>query len=268
MPERDDITEQNRRAWNEIAAVREAAHQRTGTFKPSIEWRAGAVDLPARVVETMGDARDATMLHLQCATGRDSMSWANVGAHVTGIDISDVAIDIARANAADAGLDIRFIASDLYRLPDELQAASFDLAYTSGGVLCWLPDIEEWARVIARALRAGGRFLLWEEHPVAQCFEVQDGRLVFEYDYFSRGDPLVLEPGWSFFDAGDAATEKRVEFTWPVGDIVTALARAGMRIELLEESPPGPGQRYRFGDRLETEARRIPGDLLLVARKE
>lgn len=262
-----DFTEQNRRAWNEIAAVREAAHLRTGSFRPIAFYRDGGSGLDDRVVGAAGDVPGKALLHLQCATGRESLSWANLGARVTGVDISDEAVGIARRNAAEAGLDVTFVAADVYRLPAGMQAATFDLVYTEGGVLCWLPDIAGWAHVVTRALRPGGLVVLLEEHPVAQCFSVVDGRLVFEYDYFSRADPIDVPPGWSFFDDAGASTERKVEFAWPLGDIVTALARAGLRIVSLEEFPPGPGQRYRFRDRLD-EARRIPGDFLLVARKE
>jgi hypothetical protein len=71
--------------------------------------------------------------------------------------------------------------------------------------------------------------------------------------------------GWSHFSGGENAAEKKYEFTWPLGDIVTALAQAGLRIERLEERPSQ--EHWRFGEKLH-EVARIPGEYLLVASKD
>ena len=49
--------------------------------------------------------------------------------------------------------------------------ATFDIVYTSRGVLGWLPDIRAWARVVAHFLAPGGTFFITEAHPVVQAFE-------------------------------------------------------------------------------------------------
>jgi SAM-dependent methyltransferase len=258
-------TEQNRRAWNEIARVREAAHTRTSTFKPMSFWADGGVDLPEPILQALGDLSGARVLHLQCATGRDSLSVANLGARVTAADISDEAVEIARANAAEAGIDATFVAADVYALPPEL--GPFDVVFTYGGGLCWLPDIWAWGGIVAKALDVAGRLVMYEEHPLAGCIEI-DGDLVrFASDYFSRAEPLSVGPGWAFFDDGGASTQRKVEFQWPLGDVVTSLARAGLRIERLEEFPPPSHARWRWKDQLEA-AQRFPGAFLLGARDE
>jgi hypothetical protein len=93
--------------------------------------------------------------------------------------------------------------------------------------------------------------------------EVQNGQVRFVDDYFGRKPDVVS--GWSHFPGGENAKEKKYEFTWPLGDVVTALAQAGLRIELLEERPSQQG--WRFGDKL-SEVARIPGEYLLAARKD
>jgi hypothetical protein len=95
---------------------------------------------------------------------------------------------------------------------------------------------------------------------------VKDGKLIVESDYFSRGKPDFAQ-GWSHFSGGEGATEMKAEFAWPLGDIVTAVARAGLRIESLEEFSPSEEERYRLGDQLDL-ARRLPGSYLLIAQKE
>ncbi|MEZ4710154.1 MAG: class I SAM-dependent methyltransferase [Caldilineaceae bacterium] len=256
---RRDYTEQNRRAWNEIADVR--FHNKNW---PAPEfYRNGGSLLAPVVLEAAGRVDGKTVLHLQCATGDETLSWAVAGAIPTGVDISDRQIEIAREQAAAAELTAHFAASDVYELPADLQQETFDLVYTGGGVLVWLPDIERWAQIVAAALRPGGRFLLWEEHPIAGCLWTIDGQLEITSDYFGRSQP-DWNVGWGHFAGGENATECKAEFLWPLGDIITALARAGLRIVSLQEFPSTAD--WRFGERLD-DVRRLPGEYLLVASK-
>lgn len=256
------LTEMNRRAWNEIAEVR----SRNKGWQPAAFYASGGDTLDARPKVAAGDMRGKRLLHLQCATGEDTLSWAVLGARATGVDISDLQIDLAKQKAWDAQLNVTFITADVYALPGELQRGAFDWVYTGGGALVWLPDITRWAQVVAAALRPGGRLMVWETHPVTGCLWAENGQLVVESDYFGRGKPDFAQ-GWSHFKGGEDATETKVEFSWPLGDIVTAVARAGLRVESLEEFPPDEEDRYRLGDQLDL-ARRLPGSYLLIARKE
>lgn len=255
----EEHTGQNRRAWNEIADVR---FRNMAGPAPDF-YRDGGTLLDVHVLAAAGDVSGQSVLHLQCATGEETLSWAVVGALPTGVDISERQIEIAGEQAAAAGMGARFVAADVYDLPADLQQASFDLVYTGGGVLVWLPDIERWAQIVAAALRAGGRFLLWEEHPCAQCLWVTDGQLAIISDYFGRGKP-ELESGWSHFPGGEEAVATKAEFSWPLGDIITALARAGLRIDELHEFPSAA--QWRFGEKLADMAR-FPGQYLLAATK-
>jgi SAM-dependent methyltransferase len=255
MTETGKYTAQNRLAWDEIAEVRSKI-MKTAEF-----FAGGGCTLSDEVLTVAGDVHGLSLCHLQCATGEDTLSWANRGARATGIDLSPKQIELAKQKAAAAGLPVRFIASDIYTLPAHLFEERFDLLFTGGGAIVWLPDLQEWAKIIARLLKPGGRLIIDEEHPLAGCMEVQDGALRLVDDYFGRRADRFI--GWSHFSGGEDATEEKYEFTWPLGDVVTALAQAGLRIELLEERPSQ--QEWRFGDKLQ-EVARIPGEYLLVAR--
>src|SRR3954453_11747173 len=183
MADLRDYTARNRRAWNEIAEVRERKW-------PGAEFFAAGGSLLAEHARAVaGDVTGKTLLHLQCATGEDTLSWAVAGAVATGADISDAQIAIAARKAVEAGLAVHFVAADIYDLPLDLQAETFDIVYTGGGALVWLPDIARWAKVVAAALKPGGRLVLDEDHPVAQLFWVEDGNLTITTDYFGRGKP-------------------------------------------------------------------------------
>lgn len=257
MDNLSQYTQQNRRAWDEIA------HIRAQKFPPAQFFAEGGTTLDDHIIAAAGEVRGQTLLHLQCATGEDTLSWSVLGAEATGVDISPKQIDLARQKATDAGLSTRFIAADVYDTAAFQTESGFDIVFTGGGALTWLPDIEQWGQVVAANLKPGGRLILEEEHPVAMCMSGKDGQIIIEDDYFGRR-PVQYPPGWRHFAGGENAQEPVYEAVWPLGDIVTALAQAGLIIESLQEFPSRA--KWRFGDQLEL-AQRLPGGFLLLARK-
>ena len=135
--------------------------------------------------EALGEVRGRSLLHLQCHFGMDTLAWARLGAVVTGVDFSPRAIASATDLAARTGLAARFVEADLYATPDVLPE-TFEVVYTGGGALCWLPDIRGWGEVVARMLRPGGTFYMREAHPVLWSLEDErdDPQLVIDRPYF------------------------------------------------------------------------------------
>jgi SAM-dependent methyltransferase len=185
-----------------------------------------------------GDVRGKSLLHLQCHFGMDTIRWARHGATVTGVDFSAEAIAAARALAARMAVPARFIHSDLYDLPGALDGR-FDVVFTSHGVLGWLPDLEGWARLVARYLVPGGTFFIVEAHPVLMCFDdrTTEPALRLLYPYFHGPDPIREEHAGCYSDPDAAMTS--VEHVWlhPLSAIMGSLLRAGLRIEAFEEYP-------------------------------
>jgi SAM-dependent methyltransferase len=188
--------------------------------------------------EEVGSVEGLTLLHLQCHFGLDTLSWARLGAVVTGIDFSAEAITAARGLAADLAIPATFVVANLYGLPSLLNG-QFDLVYTSRGVLGWLPDIAGWARVAARFVKPGGFLYVTDIHPVAQVFEdegVAPGELRLAYPYWSHPAPLRFEVHGSYADR-EAPTDGLVEYGWDhsLGEIVTAVVDAGPQLDFLHE---------------------------------
>lgn len=226
----------NRRLWEAWTAV-----HATGDFYDLEGFRKGGIRLRDEEVEALGDVGGLTLLHLQCHFGIDTLSWARLGATVTGADFSPAAVRLARELAADLGFaDARFVESNLYDLPTELDG-TFDIVYTSRGVLGWLPDIAAWARVVAHFLRPGGRFYISEIHPVVQAFEdegVAPGELRLAYPYWEHRDPLIFDVQGSYADpSADVGDQHEHGWDHGLGEIVTALIDAGLRLRWLRESP-------------------------------
>lgn len=192
-------------------------------------------------IELVGDVGGMSLLHLQCHFGIDTLSWARLGARVTGADLSPAAIELARQLAIDLGFpESRFVLANLYDLPAELDGA-FDVVYTSRGVLGWLPDIRAWAQIVAHFVAPGGRFFITEIHPILQTFEnegVAPGELRLAYPYWEHQEPLVFPVKGSYADL-DADVGDQSEYGWDhgLGEIVTALIDAGLVIEKLVEHP-------------------------------
>ena len=148
-------TRSNRISWNTIAPARAS--------QPAEFFLRGGSTLEDFEADLLPDLDGKRMLHLACANGVDSISWALRGASVTGVDISDVAIESASALARETAADAHFVAADMYEMPAELR--DFDVIYASWGVVCWLPDLDRWAHIVVERLRSGGTFLLCEHHP-------------------------------------------------------------------------------------------------------
>jgi ubiquinone/menaquinone biosynthesis C-methylase UbiE len=163
---RPDPIRENEALWDAWTDIHEASE-----FYDLEGFRRGGIRLRDEEVAAVGDVQGKALLHLQCHFGIDTLSWARLGAKVTGADFSQKAVDLAQRLAADIGVaDARFIRSDLYELPGVLDE-QFDVVYTSRGVIGWLPDIRRWANVVARFTAPGGLFYITEIHPVAQAFE-------------------------------------------------------------------------------------------------
>jgi ubiquinone/menaquinone biosynthesis C-methylase UbiE len=228
----NEYIETNRRRWDELVAV----HAGT-SFYDVAGFRAGKCTLKPTELEELSEVRGRSLLHLQCHFGLDTLSWARRGARVTGVDFSHPGVEQARALARESGIEARFIQSDVYALPESLNE-QFDIVFTSYGVLFWLPDIERWAKVVARFLRPGGTFYIVEFHPAMGIFEKRDDLTDLEvaYPYFATGEPLRFEDDGSYADRS-AQLENRVTYSWTyaLGDVVSALTGAGLQIEFLHE---------------------------------
>ena len=201
-------------------------------------FKAGKSTLLSIELEELGDVTGKSLLHLQCHFGLDTMSWARLGARVTGVDFSEKAIELARSLSGELGIDARFVLSNVYDLPDALnEAGEYDVVFTSYGVLCWLPDLPRWAEIIAHFLKPGGTFYMIDGHPAANIFNDDNDAtdLTVRYPYF-HSEAMRFESGPTY--AGDEML-KTSSYEWchPIGDILNPLISAGLRIEFLHEFP-------------------------------
>ena len=256
----DKHLEQNLRHWNEVTPIHEKSE-----FYDVEGFKAGRCTLMPLEREELGDVCGKTLLHLQCHFGLDTMSWARLGAKVTGVDFSDKAIELARSLSKELGLEANFVQSDIYRLPEVLKG-EFDIVYTSYGVLCWLPDLSGWAKIINHFLKDKGTFYLVEAHPINNVFENERDtkELKVSYSYFHSPQPTRWEADGSYADKNAKVINPTYEWTHPLGDIINALISVGLRIEFLHEFPYTCEDHYPFMEKGEDGWWRLKGDKVTI----
>ncbi|WP_433382598.1 class I SAM-dependent methyltransferase [Actinoplanes sp. CA-142083] len=188
-------------------------------------------------VRLAGDVAGRRVVQLACSCGDEVLSWANLGATATGVDISDVAIEMARARAAEAGVAADFRRADMMSPPGDL--VELDLVYLSWGAICWVPDLAAFAGMVAARLRPGGAVLLCDHHPVWEVLAVHEGGLTLAGDYFGRERPNAVQDDAKrpIGARGEPDPPPFSAFVWPVSDVVMAFVNAGLRLEAFFEEP-------------------------------
>lgn len=220
-----DYIHLNREAWNERTKVHV-----NSTFYDVEGFLNGQSSLKEIELSEVGDVCGKKLLHLQCHFGMDTLSWARQGAQVTGVDLSSESIRFANDLKQKASLDAEFICSDVYEFEHQTSTI-YDIVYVSYGALNWLPDINRWARVVARSLKPGGHLHLIEFHPVFDLFSGDP--------YFDSQDPIITEEG-TYTENCEGSMSKMVTWSRSIGDVVNALISQGMTMNHLHEFPFSP----------------------------
>jgi SAM-dependent methyltransferase len=248
---KDEYVAANRAHWEQL--VRD--HPDVESAEPVEAFLNGDSALLPIQREELDSVAGKSLIDLQSHLGIRTLSWAREGATVTGVDISAESVAVSRALAAEAGLADRaeFIRANVLDLPDE-HDERYDIVVTNFGVLCWLPDIHQWAAVVAELLKPGGVFYLAEHHPIATALSDDLG---------ADGDPIAIEnPYFSTEGPATSTAEPPYKWTHGLGEILTALIEAGIELEFVNEHPFSVIQRspemvrdedgvWRFGSDIE-----------------
>lgn len=218
--------EANRSAWN----ARTPVHMKSAYYDLD-GFRAGAQSLRPPERQLAGDVGGKRILHLQCHFGLDTLSWARLGAKVTGVDACSASIDAAREIASELGIPATFVCADVQDLPP--MDGPFDLAISTYGVTCWLEDLDAWARSIRKSVVPGGRFILVEFHPILET--LYPGTVSGAHSYFGGEEPIGAKTKGTYTDR-DAPIEY-FEYRWQhsVSEVASALLGAGHLIREFRE---------------------------------
>jgi SAM-dependent methyltransferase len=256
----------NREAWDE------AAERYERWFDEAVELiRSGGSNLFPVEHDLIGDLRGRCRraIHLQCGGGRDTLSLWNLGAdEVVGVDFSPRMLDLARRLTAATGAPATWVEADVLDVPHELDGTA-DLLYTGRGSIIWLHDLDRWAATLRRLLAPAGRLVIFDGHPAEWLFDADaDGSwMLTGYDYFGGAE---ASRGWApeYIDRlsiPDAEQHWKFARAWTLGEIVTALLDAGLRLERVTEHPVDWWAGHR--DVRPEERGRVPLSFSIVARR-
>lgn len=222
-----DMISVNASAWDKVA------HEHYLHFKEMLarpDFKLNPI-----VTEELGDVSGKKILHLQCNTGADSIHLARMGAIVTGVDFAKDNVVYAKKLAEEFGVpNTRFIEADVLKLM-EIHDDQYDIVLTTDGVLGWLPDLNQWGKVVAHFLKKDGFFYLHDSHPFMMIFDenaLPHGRLVPKYPYFDTNAEVSEEIG------GYASEAKPAEnFFWghTLSNILNGLIHANLRLTYFKE---------------------------------
>ncbi len=229
----DPLLQDNLDNWNDRVPV----HLQGYRIEPFYDDPDHISSVVQRDVEALGDLSGLDVAHLQCHIGTDSISLARLGASVTGLDFSEPALVAARDLAARTGADATFVCSPVYDAPAAL-GRTFDLVYTTVGVITWLDDLHQWAAAVAGILEPGGRLYLRDMHPFLWVLEEVDGRIVPHHRYKTpKDEPFITDEAQTYV-AGDASGithTRNNEWSHTIAEIINALVDNGLSITHFEE---------------------------------
>lgn len=222
----DRYFEANKVGWNKRTGV-----HKNSSFYDVSSFKAGKSSLMPIELEEMGEVRGKSLLHLQCHFGMDTFSWAREGAQVTGIDISDEAIEYAKQLSNEIKIPAEFICCNIYDLPARLDK-KFDLVFTSYGVISWLPDLDKWAAIINHFLKPGGTFYIIEFHPVVWMMD--DNFKFIKYAYHNLKTIAEKQSGTYADKNADIQYE---EYSWnhSLSEVINSLIRHNLQIKHFNE---------------------------------
>ena len=251
----DKITARNSAYWEALAPHRHG--------EPVDFFRQGGSALTDAELAAIGEVRDRRVLQLACSMGDEAITFAQLGANVTGVDIAPSHLEIGRAKAEQVGVTIDFVQQDMMALDYAL--TGFDVIYISWGGICWVPDLEAWARSLAGRLNPGGLLVISEHHPLWEILSAgADGTLSVSGDYFHaarEGYPDPHKAPQVTREIGSPA-QVPVSYVWNLGSVVSAVVTAGLTLRSLQEFPDA--QNYPG---LGSDATRLPATYLLTASR-
>ncbi|MCX6316361.1 MAG: class I SAM-dependent methyltransferase [Bacteroidetes bacterium] len=228
--------EANKHLWNQRTLV-----HKDSSFYDLEGFKKGNTVLTPIELGELGDVNGKSLLHLQCHFGMDTLNWARLGAQVTGIDLSDEAINQANTLKDELSLPAKFVCSNVYDLPDHL-SGTYDIVFTSYGVVGWLPDLDQWASIINHFLKPGGTFYIAEFHPAVWMFDDDFTHIKYYYD---NRELIVTENQGTYTDR--EADIKGKEYSWnhSLSEVLNALIGAGLEIQLFNEYMYSPYPCFR-----------------------
>ena len=233
MEDNTTYFEVNKDTWNKKVGI----HAKSEMYKMEA-FKSGETSLMPYEINALGDVNGKSLLHLQCHFGQDTLSWSRMGAKAVGVDISDKAITLAQQLNEELKLNAKFVCCNVLDTSKHIKE-TFDIVFTSYGVIGWLPNLKPWAQMIAERLTTGGTFYMVEFHPILWMFDYLDDDLKMKYHY-SQDEPVYEEYEGTYANQTSKMVSKEYGWNHGLSEVINALIEAGLQIDYLNEHDESP----------------------------
>lgn len=259
-----ETNERNKQAWNQGAYG-----AWLGRFGPPHVMAEKLKKDPSKkigeIYQYFGDRlQNKKIINLLGSHGLKAVGLSLMGADVTVVDFSHENERYAKELAEAAGTEIRYIVSDVLKLPLYEQTNDYDVVFLENGILHYFLDLAPLFDIVSGLLTSGGRMILQDFHPVSTKLISSRGTTAnirkhkVAGDYFSTSIE-EREISFSKFSEEEGAPKSKVYLrNWTLGEVVTAIANSGLFVKVLKELPNLSSERFDPG---------IPKSFIAVAEK-
>jgi 2-polyprenyl-3-methyl-5-hydroxy-6-metoxy-1,4-benzoquinol methylase len=259
-----ELNEINKEAWNQ--ETYNAWIERFGTPKEYIEKL--TKDPSSKlypIYEFFGDVKGKSIMNLMGSNGTKAAALGILGAEVTIVDFSEGNKRYAEELAKEAGVNIEYIVSDVLELPIKKYEGKYDVVFAELGIIHYFTDLKPFINIIKDLLKQNGKMILRDFHPVSTKLITSRGSTAKVRKHKVSGDYFdetieEREVAYSKYLNDDNQEHKKVKLRkWTLGEVVTAVAEAGLYLEVLREEPNLSSETFDNG---------IPKTFTLTARKQ
>lgn len=228
-------------------------HYYRASFAAMSEER--TVEEVALITKALNLVPDSDILDLCCGPGRHTIALAKEGYRMSGLDLSGEYIDIAKKEAAEAGVDIDFRVGDMRLIPFEQKFDAVINIFTSFGYFQEDEENEKVLHSAVKKLKPGGKFLidlanrdyLVRNFTPSHWLEREDIYVLQEHSF--NVQTSRSEDYWVFIEKKDG---QRKEFNvsirvYSLHEVIELFEKAGLRFE--EAWGDFDGEPFHFASR-------------------
>jgi cyclopropane fatty-acyl-phospholipid synthase-like methyltransferase len=130
-------------------------------YRSGAPWEIGRPQPALVEIVESGEVKPCRILDAGCGSGELSLYLAGKGFDVTGMDISDRAIGLARKKAIDRGLKVEFIVRDVLKPDEQFTDIAFDTVVDTG-LYHVIDDANKpfYLRQVHKALKPSGQYFM------------------------------------------------------------------------------------------------------------
>lgn len=148
-------------------------------------------------------------------------------------------------------------------MPSSELTSDYDIVFMEQGILHYFTNLDEFFIVVEALLKRGGRMILHDFHPVSTKLISSKGTTANIRKHKVSGsyfDSSLVEQEIAFakYSDGDAQKLKVYLRNWTLGEVITAVAKSGLHIKILNELPNLSSEAFDAG---------IPKSFIIVAEK-